>query len=149
MEAESKPPHLTSILPTCVNCIHGEEVTAVGMQLACGRCEQNTQDSWGHLMFYLLLQIATSSCFPFFSSPDFLPPLSDSKTGRLQRDPRTRKAMCLWCEELAKWQALQARNSHLKSLWTPCPNLSQQRPTPPFPSGTEHWRGHSDLQSEN
>ena len=48
-----------------------------------------------------------------------------------------------------KGQELQARNSHPRSLWAPCPNVSQQRPTPPFPSGTEPWRGHSDSQSEN
>lgn len=50
---------------------------------------------------------------------------------------------------VCKWQELQPRNSHLKPLPTPCPKLSQQRPTPRFSCGTQHWRGHSDLQSEN
>lgn len=50
---------------------------------------------------------------------------------------------------VCKWQELQPRNSHLKPLPTPCPKLSQQRPTPRFSCGIQHWRGHSDLQSEN
>lgn len=150
MEAESRPPCLTSTLYTCVNCIQREKVTAMVKQLACDRCEQNTQDSWGP---FDILFVAPNSCiFLFFffyliaclsSSPFFL---TLGNTGRLLRASRTRKAV-KW--RVCKWQELQPRNSHLKPLWTPCPKLSQQRPTPPFSCDTQHCRGHSDLQSEN
>lgn len=82
IEAESRPTS-SNLNPLHLCKLHPEEVTAMVTQLACDRCKQNTQDSQGHLMiFYLLLQTASSSCFTFFGLPAFLPPLSDSKKNR-------------------------------------------------------------------
>lgn len=101
-------------------------------------------------MFYLLLSTAASSWFSFFSLPAFLPPLSDSrKDGWVPEGSQNKKSYVFVVWRACKWQELLARNSHLKPLRIHCPNLSQQKPTPPFPSSTEHWRGHSDLRSVN
>lgn len=62
-------------------------------QMAHDRSKQNTQGSWGHLMFYLLLSTAASSCLSFFSLPAFLPPLSDSrKDGWLPEGSQNKKS---------------------------------------------------------